>query len=364
MKLNLSGFFCVSSNCGLLTCCIAYSALFLAVYRLVTTCWMLGDMTTDSLTTYEYYRFWKNFSENLATANISENITFYTNSTTGGQKDVFFVASYPWFFFFAAVAIWMLTPLVYTNNMAIRLFILLFYWEKFKKDDHDGIYNKLMIGFLRIFNLTPEEVNSYPTSLKVVIVMPPLGIILFITLIFYSAFLAYVQFPLFAIKIALEDLYRTSSVGCKAKIDQVFRRNKTTSKMISKAKPFCGLGIFDEYSIVVLKANEAFFESVFQFILSIVFFLYTRKYDIEGNLLLVKIFIPDNAILLSSMFMSMVTIMIAIIGWSINFAKLNLGKDFYKNRFSMSVLFIFVILSRNLLFIVALLFFFIVLFIM
>jgi len=301
---------------------------------------MGGDMTTDSLTTREYYRFWKDFSGNLATANISGNITLNTNSSTMTDDQEFesFISSYPWIFFFSAVAIWMLTPFWYTIRIGEPLLMLLFNWEKFKKEDDGRLNNKLMIGFLRMFNLTPEEVDSYPTTLKVALVIPPLGIVLFIALMCYSAFLAYVQFPLFAIRIALEDVYKTSSGGCKQKVDQFFRRNKTMSKMISNAKACCGLGLFEEDDIVDLKGTEAICESFFQFILSTFFFQLTKKYDLEGNILVENVFIPDNAILLNSMIMSMVSIMIAINGKLINDAKRKRGKEFYKNVGELSLI--------------------------
>ena len=75
----------------------------------------------------------------------------------------------------------------------------------------------------------------------------------------YSAFLAYVQFPLFAIRVALEDVYKTSSGGCKVKLNQVIRKSKAMSKLIAKAKACCGLGIFYEHDINHLKATEALF---------------------------------------------------------------------------------------------------------
>ena len=280
---------------------------------------MLGDITTDSLTTYEYYRFWKDFSGNLATANVSV------------------VASYPSIFFVSAVAIWMLTPLVYTIGIGVQLSSLLFNWEMFKQGDDDTFYSRQMIRFLRIFNLTPEEVNSYPTSLKIVIVIPPFGIVVFITLKCYSTFLAYVQFPLFAITVALKDVYKTLPGGCKVKLDQVVKKSKTKSNRISKAKAICGLGIFYEDDIVEMKSTEAMFESFYQFLLSSIFFFLTKKYDLEGNILVENVFIPDNAILLSSMIMSMGSIMIAINGWLIKEAKLKHGKDFYKNICSTSM---------------------------
>ena len=110
--------------------------------------------------------------------------------------------------------------------------------------------------------------GSYPKSLKIAIIIPPLGILLFIALMCYSAFLAYVQFPLFAIRVALEDVYKTSSGGCKVKLNQVIRKSKAMSKLIAKAKACCGLGIFYEHDINHLKATEALFESFCQFILS------------------------------------------------------------------------------------------------
>ena len=300
---------------------------------------MLGDITTDSLTTYEYYRFWKDFSWNLATANVSGNISFNTNSSTMISREfASFIASYPSIFFFSSVAIWMLNPLFDTCAIGIRLSILLFNWEMFKKEDDEFFVKKQMIRFLRMFNLTPEEVNSYPTSLKIIIVIPPFGIVVFITLMCYSAFLAYVQFPLFAISVALKDVYKTASGLCKVKLDQVVKKSKTKSNRISKAKTICGLGILDEDDIVRMKSIEAFYESFFQFLLSSFFFCLTKKYDLEGNILIENVFIPDNAILLSSMIMSMVSIMIAINGWLIKEAKLEHGKDFYKNICSIGML--------------------------
>ena len=346
MKLNFSGCSCVFSNCGLLSSCLAHTALFLAVYRLFTTCWMLGDITTDSLTTYEYFRFWKDFSGNLATANISGNITFnFTHYSKASawqlftQFLTFIIVLCPSIFFFSSVAIWMLTPLTYAINISGSLLILLFNWEQFKKEDHDEFYNKQMIRFLRMFNLSPEEVNSYSTSLKIIIVIPPFGIVtipfisivVFITLMCYSVFLAYVQFPLFAITVALKDVYKTASGGCKVKVDQVVKKSKTKSNRISKAKAICGLGIFYEEDIVMLKYHEAIGESFCQFLLSTVFFRLTKKNDLGGNLLIENVFIPDNAILLSSMIMSMVSIMIAINGWRIMDFKLEHGTGFYKN---------------------------------
>ena len=172
----------------------------------------------------------------------------------------------------------------------------------------------------------------------VAIVIPPLGIVLFIALMCYSAFLCYVQFPLFAIRIALEDVYKASSGGCKQKVDQFFRRNKTMSKMISNAKACCGLGLFEEDDIVGLKSVEASCESLYQLMLSTFFFRLTKKYDLEGYLVVENVFIPDNAIVLSSMIMSMVTILIAMNGEMINYAKLRNGNDFYKNVYLMSLI--------------------------
>jgi len=72
----------------------------------------------------------------LATANKSGNITFNTNSSTMTvhQEWALIIASYPWIFFFPAVAMWMLTPLAYTIKIGQQLSTLLFNWEKFKKE--------------------------------------------------------------------------------------------------------------------------------------------------------------------------------------------------------------------------------------
>ena len=316
LKLNSSGCSCVSSKCGLLASCLAPCAFFLAVYRLFTTCWMLGDITTDSLTTIEYYRFWQD--------------------------------SGSWYFFFAAVAIWILTPLYYFREIGRKLFTLLFNWEEFNKENDGRLENKLTVGFLRMFMLTPEKVNSYQDCLIIALVCTPLGILLLIALMCYSALIAYVQFPLFAIRVALEDVYKTLSEGWKEKVDQFFRRNKIMSKMLSIAKAFCGLGIFDEDDIVELKGTEALLESLFQFILSTVFFRTTKKHDLNGNRLVENVFIPDNAILLSSMIMSMVSIVIAINGSLIINPKLKHGT--ISSVYFLLVIFFIVMIAGALLF--------------
>jgi len=109
------------------------------------------------------------------------------------------------------------------------------------------------------------------------------------------------------------------------------------SKMIPKARAFCGLGIFNEDDIAGLKGIEAICESCPQFLESTLFYFRCKKYDLVGNMVVGNGFIPENSIILSSMIMSMGSIVIAINGWMINKAKLRHGKDYYKDIFSTSL---------------------------
>ena len=133
--------------------------------------------------------------------------------------------------------------------------------------------------FLRILGLSPERAYSYPYSVKIVIVfVPPFGILLFIACILYSALLAYVQFPLFAIRTAIDNFYDSiSSKSRYAKEESPTEKNKKCFTLISKIRNSCGMGIFAQEDLPTLMYCESFYESLFQFCLSTMYIHFTQR---------------------------------------------------------------------------------------
>ena len=315
---------------------------------------MLGDMTTDSITTVEYYKYWKNVSGTIESMNTSMiNETKAANISINCTDPTIicpsnFASNYSWIFFFSAIIIWTLTPLVRTLMIYNILWNMMFKWEKYNLD-YTTNDQQIVIKLLHIFGLTQEKVHLFPTYLKLLVMfVPPLGIATFAIVMFYAAFLCYVQFPLYAIRVALENIYKELLERSRAKVDKVFGKHETILTIISKGKNFCGLGILNEDDISSYKMIEAIYESAFQYGLSLFYFNLTQKYDLEGNYIERNLYSQKNSIVLVSMIMSLGTILIAIFEFSVNQLRIEYGRDFYarlclmshSNRFDVALTFL------------------------
>merc|ERR1712062_184987 len=147
----------------------------------------------------------------------------------------------------------------------------------------------------------------------------------------------------FAIRVAIEELCGTVSKQTKLKIKNVVGRYQIIKVTLKKMRGFCGFDFFEEDDIQLLKFYEAYFESFFQLILAIFYFLQTRRSS-AGNSEEDNLFTSDNAIILSSMLMSVGSIAIAYVSFAVTVAKLKYGKDFYKRLKSMNGFDIFILI--------------------
>ena len=291
-------------------------------------------MTTDLFTTREYYKYWQNVSEIIESLNKTMiNETRITNS--------FFQGNFSWGYFILAIAIWTLTPLAWTFMIYPILMNLMFNWEKYNLD-YTTNEQQIVIKLLRIFGLTQEKVHLFPTYLKLLVMfVPPLGMVTFIIVMLYAAFLCYVQFPLFAIRVALENIYKELSERSRAKMNKAYGKHETILTMLSKGKKICGLEILNEGDISRFKVIEALHESFFQLFLSLFYFMITERYDPltgfpVGNRDEENLYTQKNSIVLASMYLSLGTILIANCEYHVNQLKLAYGKDFYARLCLMS----------------------------
>ena len=212
----------------------------------------------------------------------------------------------------------------------------MFKWEKYNLNNNT-IEQQAVIKLLQVFGLTQEKVHLFPTYLKLLVMfVPPLGMVTFTIVTIYATFLCYVQFPLFAIRVAFENIHKELSEGSRAKVNKAYGKHETILTMISKGKKICGLGILNEDDILRFKYMEAASESSYQYTLSLFYFNQTQKYDLEGNYVEKNLYTQKNSIVIASMFMSLGTILITTCESGVTKLRLAYGKDFYARLCLMS----------------------------
>jgi len=290
-------------------------------------------MVTDVDLTVEYHNYWKKSLEHTTSLNGMSNMTLDGNSSgkASTSKKIDFEIP-PYLFFYCALTIWTITPLNYTA-------LLYLYLKRFlinRDYSTTSISGERLPGkswtivFLTVFNLTPEKASSFRTFVKVMIVfVPPFGILSFLMLMIYSVFIAYVQYPLFALRITIEELYDTLSKETRLKIECVVGKYKIIETLLMKMRAFCGMSILVKDDLPYLRMGEALCESLLQLLLSMCYIVQIKRFNAE-NPDEFTVFTSNNTRTLASMTMSFGSIFFAFNTYGINVYTEKYGKDFYK----------------------------------
>ena len=241
-------------------------AILWAIVRLLTNLWMIGDILSDAFTTAKYYQH---------------------------DGDLFV----------AAVFIWFLTPLNYSRVILQNLFMMFFNMDGYnRKNDNRKRWSVL---FLSALCLTPEKVNSIHICLKLMIWLSPFVILLIMMIFGYSIFLAYILYPVFAIKTAINDVCVAASKTCKSKFQTAEEKYQ---------KNFCGMQFMTQEDELTMKSYEVFYEAFPQATLA----------------MMSKRASSDEDWFVFTICMSMGSIIFTSVGYYVHSGKLMYGNDIFK----------------------------------